>query len=110
MKNKDENAILMHNPDTLSTVMKFITYFIIKQRVYFFIQFMLCFGYSTKESLFPFFIKNMINSLYEQNTKVIILWDLLRQGGGLFFLWCVMEFAMRLQDRLGCAFFFSISC
>lgn len=100
MKNKNENAILMHDPDTPTTVMKFITYFIIKQRVCFFIQFMLCFGWSTKESLFPFFIKNMINSLYEQNTKVIILWDLLWQGGGFFFLWCVMEFAMRLQGRL----------
>ena len=75
-------------------------HFVKKQRGYFFIQFILCLGWSAKESLFPFFIKNMINSLYSQHTKADILWNLIEQAGSLFFLWVFMECAMRLQGIL----------
>lgn len=83
-----------------TTVARFVAYFLRKQQTCFFVQFTLCFGWSTKEALFPFFIKNMINSLYSQQTKSIILQTLLWQGGCLFLLWTVMELAMRWQGIL----------
>lgn len=90
----------MHKSHILTTAKKFIIYFVNKQRGYFYIQFILCLMWSLKESLFPMFIKNMLNNLYSQNTKIVILWNIILQGGSLFLLWIVIEFAMRLHGIL----------
>jgi ATP-binding cassette subfamily B protein len=82
------------------SAMRFLSYFIKQQKFIFFFQFALCFGWAAKESLFPFFIKNMINSIHMNQSKNIIIHDLIAQGLALLTLWIVMEMAMRIQGQL----------
>ncbi|MFW0079329.1 MAG: ABC transporter ATP-binding protein [Coxiella endosymbiont of Haemaphysalis qinghaiensis] len=85
---------------SISTIPGFIWFFLKKQWLNFSIQFLLCFGWSVKESLFPFFIKQMVNGVHSQQPKLIILQSLLWQGTALFLVWIVMEISMRWQGLL----------
>lgn len=85
---------------SISTVPSFIWYFLKKQRLNFSIQLLLCFGWSVKESLFPFFIKQMVNGVHSQQPKLLVLQSLLWQGTALFLVWIVMEISMRWQGLL----------
>jgi ATP-binding cassette subfamily B protein len=82
------------------TVPRFMGYFLAKQWLIFSWQFLLCFAWSAKEALFPFFIKNMINIIHINQSKTILLKALTWQGIGLLTLWLVMEIAMRWQGFL----------
>jgi ATP-binding cassette subfamily B protein len=82
------------------TVPRFMRHFLAKQWFVFALQFLLCFAWSAKESLFPFFIKNMINMIHINQPKTILLKALIWQGVGLLLLWSGMEIAMRWQGFL----------
>lgn len=82
------------------TVPRFMGYFLQKQWLNFSIQFLFCFGWSAKESLFPFFIKQMVNGVHSQQPKPLVLQSLLWQGTALFLVWVVMEISMRWQGLL----------
>ena len=83
------------------SVLTFLGHFLKKQWQIFLIQFLLCFSWSAKESLFPFFIKNMINTVHNNHQdKNYSLEILLWQAFSLLTLWFIMELAMRLQGFL----------
>ena len=91
----------MHTVNKIAqTVPRFMGHFLAKQWFVFAWQFLLCFAWSAKESLFPFFIKNMINTIHINQPKTMLLKALIWQGVGLSLLWIVMEVAMRWQGFL----------
>lgn len=84
----------------MTTVPHFMAYFIRKQWQNFLMQCLLCFAWSTKEALFPFFIKQMVNQVQSHQPKLLVLQGLLAQGLGLFAVWLIMEVSMRWQGWL----------
>lgn len=82
---------------SLLSIIQFLNIFIKEQKIAFGIQFVLCLAWSSKEVLFAYYVKCLVN--FCQHAKVVNT-SILFAASGLITVWLIMEIAMRFQGRI----------